>query len=63
MKTFYVLYLLVGGGVGNFAWGGPAIMRFDDLAECLAASKALESQHYVLTNVCLLASVAPGVPQ
>lgn len=53
MVTFYLLYVLVGGGAGNFAWGGPALFRFDNLSACEAAAAKVKKRRYVLEAECL----------
>jgi hypothetical protein len=53
MATFYLLSVLVGAGWAQYAWGGPALVRFDDLAECEAAAATMRSRDYVLKAECV----------
>ena len=41
--AFYVLLVVIGGGFGNTGWGGHALMRFESLAACEAASAAIKA--------------------
>lgn len=44
LKTFYLLYVVVGGGALSSSWGGPALLRFEALAECEAAVRAMRGR-------------------
>jgi hypothetical protein len=58
MKTFYLLYVIIGGGAWNSAWGGPALMRFETLPECEAALRVVKTRSSVSDIACLPVTVA-----
>lgn len=53
MTTVYLLYVLAGGGLGTAAWGGPALVVFDDRAWCEAAAEAMRGRKYVFHSECI----------
>lgn len=56
MGTFYLLYVLFGGGIGPHSWGGPALLRFDGPTaqqECNSAAEAMKDQRYLLLAKCV----------
>lgn len=57
MTTFYLLYVVVGAGIGNYAWGGPALLRFEHAAECEAAAAVMKTQKNIDRIECLRVSV------
>jgi hypothetical protein len=60
MATFYLLYVLGGGGLLSHAWGGPALLRFDSPTECEAAAAAMRGKPHVMKAECI--PVTPNRP-
>lgn len=60
MRTFFLLYVISGAGWGNQAWGGPALLRFEDLASCEAAASVMRGRRYVYDVECVQVGVKQG---
>lgn len=54
--TFYILYVLAGGGFSTSSWGGPSVTRFDTHEECRAAADVLNklprTETYIIAAQC-----------
>lgn len=57
MTTFFLLYVIAGAGVLSNAWGGPALLRFEDRASCEAAAAAVRDRKYVYHVECVRVTV------
>jgi hypothetical protein len=58
VTTFFILYVLAGFNAGHWlgptnAWGGPALLRFEDLASCEAAAAVIKGRKYVVEAECV----------
>jgi hypothetical protein len=59
MTTLYMLYVLVGGGALQTAWGGPAIVTFATRTECESAAAAIRPKIHVIHAECIAVTSYP----